>query len=86
MRKDNAIQILSNSESNSDTNSLFQELSRRSLYQGLGYNIAYLHEGLHRPSFIRTISLPEYEEAMLRKSGEKVETPPPKYEELSFFS
>ena len=37
-----------------------------------------------RPSFRRSMSLPDYEEIVFEQSDEKVETPPPSYNKLFF--
>ena len=37
-----------------------------------------------RPSFRRTLSLPDYEEIVFEQSDEKVETPPPSHNKLFF--
>ena len=39
-----------------------------------------------RVSYLRTLSLPTYDNVMATKSCEKLETPPPKYNEISFSS
>ena len=35
-------------------------------------------------SYLRSLSLPTYENAMSNESSKKLETPPPKYDQISF--